>query len=143
MCSGCNHNQMNLWWWGIQQLQSFLWSFSFSHRKDFWDEIFCNMLLKIHFFFNTPPFCINFSWIIINFFKVYISYQILHFILKNYLNFKFYENILIFNALFYFFINYNFVLDVMYITPHLHVVRTLEFFRFYSIALLQKWGAIH
>jgi hypothetical protein len=30
---------------------------------------------------------------------------------------------LLFNLLFYYFINYNFVLDVMYITPHLHAVK--------------------
>jgi hypothetical protein len=29
----------------------------------------------------------------------------------------------LFNALFLFFVNYNFVVDVMYITPHLHVVK--------------------
>jgi len=28
----CNHNQMSPWWRRTQGLQSFLWSFSFSHR---------------------------------------------------------------------------------------------------------------
>jgi hypothetical protein len=71
-----------------------LWSFSLSHRKDFWVEIFCNMLLKIHIFSINHIFCINFSWISF-FFKMYKFYQILCFILKNYLNFKLYENMLI------------------------------------------------
>jgi len=34
----------------------------------------------------------------------------------------------LFNALFYCFINYNFVLDVMYIIPHLHVEK--DFWKF-------------
>jgi hypothetical protein len=87
---GCNHNQMNQRWWKTQGLQSFLWSFSLYHRKDFCDEIFCNMLLKIHITFSIHHiFCINFSWITKNFLKVYKFYQILHLVLKNYLNFKF------------------------------------------------------
>ncbi len=48
---GCDHNQMSQQWQRTQGLQSFLWSFSFYHKNDFWDEIFCNMLLKILFFF--------------------------------------------------------------------------------------------
>jgi hypothetical protein len=27
-----------------------LWSFLVSHRKEFWDEIFCNMLLEIYIY---------------------------------------------------------------------------------------------
>jgi hypothetical protein len=38
--------------------------------------------------------CINFPRITKNFFKVYIFYQNFHFVLKIYLNFKLYENIL-------------------------------------------------
>jgi len=52
---------------------------------------------------------------------MYIFYQILSFVLKKNINFKLYENLFFF--LIIFFINYNFVLDVMYITPHLHVVK--------------------
>jgi len=39
-----------------QGLHSLLWSFSLFHRKDFWDEIFCNMLLKIHIIFQYITF---------------------------------------------------------------------------------------
>jgi hypothetical protein len=52
----------------------------------------------------------------------------MRFVLKNYLNFKLYENMLIILFLF-FFVNYNFVLDVMYITPHLHVVKKILNFK--------------
>ncbi len=100
-----------------------MWSFSLFHITFFWDEIFCNMLLKIHVSFSIHYiFCINFSWITKNFVKVYKIYQIMDFVLKNYLNFKLYENMLII-SFFYYFIKYNFFLDVIYITPHLHVVK--------------------
>jgi hypothetical protein len=33
----------------------------------------------------------------------------------------------------FFFINYKFVLDVMYITPHFHVVKDFEILKFCSI----------
>jgi hypothetical protein len=86
---GCDHNQMSQRWW-TQGLQSFLWSFSLSHKNDFWDEIFCNMLLTIHILFSIHHiFCINFSWIFKNFQKVHRFYQILCFILKHYLNSNF------------------------------------------------------
>jgi hypothetical protein len=46
------------------------WSFSLYHNKDFLDEIFYNMLPKIHIIFSIHHiFCINFSWITKNFFK--------------------------------------------------------------------------
>jgi hypothetical protein len=52
---------------------NFLWSLSLYHKKDFWDEIFCNMLLKIHISFSIRHiFCNNFSWIT-DFFKIYIN----------------------------------------------------------------------
>ncbi len=55
---------------------------------------------------------------------MYRFYQILHFVLKNYLNFKLYENMLIlFYDLFSCLIKYNFVLGFMYITSHLHVIK--------------------
>jgi len=91
--------------------------FTFS-KKGFLDEIFCNMLLKIHIIFSIHHiFNIIFSWITKNLLKMYRFYQI-HFILKNYHNFKLY-----FICLFCCIINYNFALDVMYITPHLHTVK--------------------
>ncbi len=69
---------------------------SFSHRKDFLDEIFYNMLLKIHLIFSIHHnFWINFLWKTKNFQKVYKFYQILHSISKNYPNFKLYKNMLI------------------------------------------------
>jgi hypothetical protein len=42
-----------------------LWSFSVSHTKEFWDEIFCNMLLEIYIYIFSIHhiFCINFSGI--------------------------------------------------------------------------------
>jgi len=43
---GCNHNQMNQWQQRTQRLQSFFGSFSLSHKKEFLDEIFYNVLLK-------------------------------------------------------------------------------------------------
>jgi hypothetical protein len=105
-------------------LQSFFWSLSHSRKKVFLDEIFCNMLLKIHIISSIHHiFWINFWWITKNFLKVYKFYQILHFILKNYPNFKLYEHILIILWFFSCTIKYNFTLDVMYITPHLHVVK--------------------
>ncbi len=33
---------------GLKDYNPFFWSFSLSYRKDFLDEIFCNLLLKIH-----------------------------------------------------------------------------------------------
>jgi signal transduction histidine kinase len=80
---------------------------------------------KIHIISSIHHiFCINFWWITKNFLKVYRFYQILHFVLKNYLNFKLYEDMLI---LFYDFfsclIKYNFALYFVYITPHLHVIK--------------------
>jgi hypothetical protein len=53
---------------------------------------------------------------------MYKFYQILHFILKIYLNFKLYENMWIIWCFILLFHILNFFLDVMYITPHLHVV---------------------
>ncbi len=50
-------------------------------------------------------------------------YQILYFILKFYHNFESYQNILTVLSFFFNMINYNFVLYVMHITPHLHVVK--------------------
>jgi hypothetical protein len=49
-------------------------------------------------------------------------YQILHFILKIYFNFKLYENMLIILCFILMFHILQFCLDVLYITPHLHVV---------------------
>jgi hypothetical protein len=47
--NGCNHNQMSQQWQRTQGLQSFFFgSFSFSYTKDFFVEIFYNMLLKVH-----------------------------------------------------------------------------------------------
>jgi hypothetical protein len=59
------------------------WSFSLFHIKDFVDETFYNMLLKIHILSSIHhTICINFWWITKNFLKVYRFYQILCFILK-------------------------------------------------------------
>ncbi len=69
--------------------------FTFSYKR-LLDEIFCNMLFRIHIMFSIHHiFCINFSWINFFNFKVYKFYQILCFILKNYFKFKLYENMLI------------------------------------------------
>ncbi len=81
--NGCDYNQMSQLWQRTQGLQSFFWSFSFSHRKDFLDEIFYNMLLNIHIIFSIHHnFCINFLWITKNFQKVYKFYQILRSVSK-------------------------------------------------------------
>jgi hypothetical protein len=94
--NGCNYNQMSQLSQRTQGLQSFFWSFSFFHKKDFLDEIFYNMLLKIYIIFSIHHnFLINFWWITKNFSKVYKFYQILHVVLKFYLNFKLYTNMLI------------------------------------------------
>jgi hypothetical protein len=58
---------------------------------------------------------------------MYTFYQILHFILKNYLNFKLYENMLI--ILF----SHIYILDVMYITPHLHMIKDFAILKLCSI----------
>jgi hypothetical protein len=81
--SGCDHNQMSQQWQRTQKMQSILWSISVSHRKSFWDEIVCNMLLKIHIIFSIHNIiCINVSWLTKKFLKMYKYYQILRFILK-------------------------------------------------------------
>ncbi len=61
---------------------------------------------------------------------MYRLYQILCFVLKKYLNFKLYKKMLIIYCFILFFINKIFVLDVMYITPHLHVVKDSWNFKF-------------
>jgi hypothetical protein len=115
---------MSQWWRKIQRLQCFLWSFSLFHKKNFWDQIFCNVLLKIHIYFLIHHiFCIKFSWITKNLKKVYGFYQILHFILNIYLNFKFYENMLIIECFILLFHKLKLCLYVKNITPHLHVVK--------------------
>jgi len=58
--------------------------------------------------------------------------------LKNYLNLKLDENMLIILWFFSHIVKYDFALDVMYITPHLHVVKDfwnfkIMFNRFYFI----------
>jgi hypothetical protein len=55
-------------------------------------------------------------------------YQILYFILKIYHNFESYWNMLTILGFFFYIINYNFVLYVMHITPHLHKVK--DFWKF-------------
>jgi hypothetical protein len=108
----------------LKDCSPFCGHFHFLIKNDFWDEIFYNMLLKIHIYFLIHHiFCIKISWITNVFLKMYNFYQIFLFILKNYLNFKLYENMLIIECFILVFINYNFVLDVTYITPHLHVVK--------------------
>jgi hypothetical protein len=68
---------------GFKNYNFFCGHFHFIIKKNFWDEIFCNMLLKIPIMFSIHHiFCLNFSWIAKNFFKVYRFNQILHFILK-------------------------------------------------------------
>jgi hypothetical protein len=125
---------MSQQWQKIQGLQSFFWSFSLYHKRDFLDETFCNMFLKIHYISSIHYiFCINFLLITKNFLKLYKFYQILHFVLKNYLNFKLYENMLIILWFFSCIIKYNFALNVMYITPYLHVVKD-----FWNLKILFK-----
>jgi hypothetical protein len=60
-----------------------------------------------------------------NFLKVYIFYQILCFIFKNYPNFKLYKIFLIILYIVCLCHKIQLVLNVMYITPHLHVVKDL------------------
>ncbi len=108
--------------------------------KEFLNEIFCNLLLKIHIVSPIDHMiCVNHCWINMNFSKCKF-YQILHFILKFYHNFESYQNMLITCVFFLGIINYNFVLYFMHITPHLHVVKdfwnfkklknTLNFYKF-------------
>jgi hypothetical protein len=102
--------------------------------KEFLNEIFCNLLLKIHIV--TPidhMFCVNHCWIDMNFSKFWKFCQILHFILKFYHNFESYQNILIILG-FYFLVikKYNFVLYVMHITPHLHMVKNSWKFKIFK-----------
>ncbi len=74
----------------------FLWSFSFFHKKDFWDEIFYNMLLKIHIIFSIHHiFRISFSWITKIFFKCTDSTKFFILFWEIILGFKLYENMLI------------------------------------------------
>jgi len=54
---------------------------------------------------------------------VYRFYQIICFVLKNYPNFELHENMLIILWFFFLYHKYNFALNVMYITPHWHVVK--------------------
>jgi len=63
--------------------------------KEFLNEIFCNLLLKIHIVAPIDHmFCVNHCWIYISFSKCVIFFQILHFILKIYHNFESYQNML-------------------------------------------------
>jgi hypothetical protein len=123
--SGCDHNQMIQQWQKTQRLQSFLWSFSLSHRKELLYKIFCNILLKIniYIFQYIIVFVFNFWWITKNFFKVYRFYQIFHFVSKNNPNFELSENML---TILYFIFLYHklqlcFRCHVHY--THLHVVK--------------------
>jgi hypothetical protein len=69
------------------------------HFHFFIERIRWNLLqyvkLKIHMIFSIHHiFCINYWWITKKFLKVYKFYQILCFVLKNYPNFKLYQNML-------------------------------------------------
>jgi hypothetical protein len=91
-------------------------------------HISCYSLLNNYEFFKVCKFC-----------------QILDFILKIYHNIKWSQNMLTILDFFSYIKNYNFVLDVMHITPHLHVVKdfsktinlinTLNFIFFFSYIL--------
>jgi hypothetical protein len=64
--------------------------------KEFLNEIFCNLLLKMHIVASIDHmFCINHCYLNMNFFKVCKFFQILCFILKIYHNFESYQNMLI------------------------------------------------
>jgi hypothetical protein len=109
---------------GLKDYKVFCGHFSLSHRKDFWDEIFCNMLLKIHIIFLIHHiFKINFSWITKFLKKVYRSTKLCVSFWKIILISNCMKICKLFNYLFYCFINCNFFLDVMYITSHLHAVK--------------------
>ncbi len=67
---GSKHTKMNQHDYFVKGLWVIFWSFSFLHRKEFSNKIFCNLLLKI--FIISPihhTFCINLRWIIMNFVK--------------------------------------------------------------------------
>jgi hypothetical protein len=84
-------------------------------------EMFCNLLLKIHIVtLIYHIFCIGHYWINMIFSK-YRFCQVLYFILKNNHIFKSYQNVLTNSDSCS--TSYNFVVYVMYITPHLHVVK--------------------
>jgi hypothetical protein len=89
--------------------------------KEFLNEIFCDLLLKI----ISPIddiFCDNHFLNKYEFFKVCTFCQILCFVLKIYHNFESYQNMLI-TLGFFLYHKLNFVLYIMHITPHLHVAK--------------------
>jgi hypothetical protein len=64
--------------------------------KEFWNEIFCNLLLKTHIVASIDHvFCVNHCRLNMNFSNCVNFFQILCFILKIYHNFESYQNMLI------------------------------------------------
>ncbi len=114
---GCKYIERSQWDYftkGLWVLFSPFWLF---HMKEFLNEIFYNLLLQIHIVAPIDNmFWVNHCWIKMNFLKCVIL-LILHFIFESY------QNMLTSLRFFLGIIKSNFVLYVMHITPHLHVVR--------------------
>ncbi len=127
---GCKYIDRSQWDYFTKGLWVLFNPFSFFHMKEFLDEIFCNLLLKIHI---VAPifhmFCVNHCWINMKISKRVIFFHILHFILKNYHNFESYQSMLTTLGCFFNIIIYNFIFYVMHITPHLHMVKDSWKFR--------------
>jgi hypothetical protein len=99
---------------------------SFFHKKGFLNQI---SQLVIYCICSCPSMSkkiIKSNFNKYEFLKMYKFYQILCFISKNDHNFKLYHNMLKFPSVISCIISYNFFLNNIYITSHLHVVKDSE-----------------
>jgi len=92
---GCNHNLMSQRWWRTQGLHFRVVIFTFSYKGFLGWNLLQRIIKNTSQFSIHHIFCINFSWITKNFFKMYKFYQMMRFVLKIYRNFKLYENMLV------------------------------------------------
>jgi len=78
----CGYTQRNQWDYFTKGPWVFFTFFPFFHMKEFLNEIFCNLLLKIHIV--TPidhMFCVNHCWINMNISKCvsFVKFFVFHF----------------------------------------------------------------
>jgi hypothetical protein len=144
---------MNQQWQKTQDSSPFCGHFHFFIERIKWN-LLQYVKLKIHMIFSIYHiFCINFWWINKNFLKVYNFLPNFMFQLKHYLNSNCIKIWKLFYVLFFYFINYNFPLIVMYITPYLHVVKdfwnlkflfnsflTFKIFKFHNLWMFFECG---
>jgi len=139
--NGCNHNQMSQGWQRTQGLQSFFfWVIFIFLYKGFLGWNILQYVTKNTYNLSVHHiFCINFWWILIkNFQKVYIFYQILCLILKNYPNFRLSESMLIiFN--FWWILIKNFQKVYIFYQILCLILKNYPNFRLYESMLIILW----